>query len=673
MIQPPPPEPVQLEEIVVTGARLPMAAGEAAFAVIQLDPGAVTRPARIDEVLASVPSVGLFRRTGSLGANPTTQGVSLRAIAPSGAGRALVTLDGVPLNDPFGGWVIWSQTPPEAVDSLDVVRGAGAGPWGAGALTGVIALRERDREGVLDLSAGQDGGARAAVWIGHDFGPLFLSASGLHDRSDGYVPVRGSAAGAADRPLALDARSGSLRADFRFGGRGMVSLRGGAWREDRGSGLDGAESAASGSVVSLTAVQSPEGDVFGWRLQAWRRESDLFNTSVAVAPGRATTTPASSQDETPAVGHGINAALRRTIGLRGGRLQWELGLDWRSFEGETRERFRYMAGAFTRSRIAGGEQTVAGAYGEASWTSGPWLVAGGLRLDRWESRDGRRRETDLATALPTLDERAPDRSGEVFTGRLGLRRGLGEGLAVRVAAYAGFRPPTLNELHRPFRVGNDLTEANATLEPERLTGVEAGLAGEAGFWTWGVTAFWNQVDDAVVNVTIGEGPGTFPRAGFVPAGGVLRQRMNAGAIEAVGLEAEANRRFGPVAVTLAASVTDAEMDGGDRVPQLTGLRPAQAAPWSAVAELDWAATDRLRLAARLRWEGRRFDDDLNRRVLEAGGVLDLRGEWAANDRVVLWAAADNVLDAEVEVSETADGVSGYGSPRTVRLGLRLAF
>ena len=60
------------------------------------------------------------------------------------AGRTLVTLDGVPLNDPFGGWVIWSQAPTESLSGLDIVRGAGAGPWGAGALTGVIHLRERD-------------------------------------------------------------------------------------------------------------------------------------------------------------------------------------------------------------------------------------------------------------------------------------------------------------------------------------------------------------------------------------------------------------------------------------------------------------------------------------------------------------------------------------------------
>ena len=79
-----------------------------------------------------MPGFSLFRRTSSLGANPTTQGVSLRGIAGSGASRALVTLDGVPQNDPFGGWVIWTGLPSEAVSSATVVRGAGSGPYGAG-------------------------------------------------------------------------------------------------------------------------------------------------------------------------------------------------------------------------------------------------------------------------------------------------------------------------------------------------------------------------------------------------------------------------------------------------------------------------------------------------------------------------------------------------------------
>ena len=670
--------PVALPEVVVTVARLPPAAGDAAFSVVRLDEQVLDRATRLDEALATVPAVSLFRRTSSLGANPTTQGISLRAIAPSGAGRTLVTLDGEPLNDPFGGWVIWSQVAPESLESLDIVRGAGAGPYGAGALTGVIALRERDDEGgVLDASAGEYGGRRLAAATTLVHGRVALTGSAMHERSDGYVPVRGPAAGAADSPLDLETLGAALRADIGIGPATAVSLRASAYEEDRGSGLVGARSSASGQGYSATVARSPERNRLGWRAQIWRRESDFANSSAAVAPGRTGTTPANEQYATPATGWGGNLALRRAASeMGGGRLEWEVGADARFSEGETQERFRYMGGQFTRDRFAGGETSVVGAYAEGSWSGGPWLVAGGLRLDHWENAGGRRLEVDRATGLPTLDETYPDRSGEVVSARLAVRRDLGAGLAVRAAAYSSFRPATLNELHRPFRVGNDLTEANSTLAPETLRGVEAGLTWRGERTTLGATAFLNRIDDAIVNVTIGVGPGVIaalPRAGFVPAGGVLRQRQNAGVIEAVGLELTAEHRFEHVTLVGAVSLTDAEVDGGSAAPQLTGLRPAQAPVTSATAGVDWRATDRLTLGVHGRYESRRFDDDLNSRVLDAALTLDARADWQARAGVVLYVAADNVFDADVEVSETGDGVEGFGPPRTLRAGVSFSW
>ncbi|WP_428156097.1 TonB-dependent receptor [Brevundimonas sp.] len=678
MIQDAPPPvvaPVALPEIVVTAARLPPAAADAAFSVVRIDQAVLSRSSRLDEALRSVPAVSLFRRTTSAAANPTTQGISLRAIAPSGAGRTLVLLDGVPLNDPFGGWVIWSQATPESLESLDVIRGAGSGPYGAGALTGTITLRERGEGGVLDVSTAERGGLRAAGSASTRLGPLAVTLSGLREVSDGYVPVRGSAAGAADTPLDLDSRSAALRVDTALG-QANLSVRAATWEEDRGSGLAGTRANASGHSLSATAAQAPTANGYGWRLQAWRIDSNLANSSASVSADRATTTPANDQYKTPATGWGLNAALRRRMAeFAGGRLEWEVGADARFNDGETNELFSNPTGAgFARGRRAGGETAVAGAYIDASWTAAEWLVAGGLRVDRWENTGGFRNEYTLATGAVLLDENDPDRSGEVVSARLAVRRDLGGGYAARAAAYSGFRPATLNELHRPFRVGNDITEANAAPTPETLKGIETGLAFDRDGVRWGATVFWNQIEDAIVNVTIGTGPATFPRAGFVPAGGVLRQRQNAGTIDAWGVELTgAVDLSSALSLNAAASWTDAEIDGGSAAAQLTGLRPAQAPEWSATAGLDWRATDRLTLALAARYESSRFDDDLNSRVLDAAVTLDARGEWALNPRTTLWLATDNLFDTDVEVSETGTGVAGYGPPRTVSAGFRLRY
>ena len=90
--------------------------------------------------------------------------------------------------------------------------------------------------------------------------------------------------------------------------------------------------------------------------------------------------------------------------------------------------------------------------------------------------DGQRRETDLATGATTLAETFADHSGWVANGSVNASQKIwSDLLRVRASAYTGFRVPTLNELYRPFRVGNDITEANASLRPERLYGGESGL------------------------------------------------------------------------------------------------------------------------------------------------------------------------------------------------------
>ena len=665
----------QVADVVVTAARLPPAASQAAFSVVRLDAETLSKSSRVDEALRTVPAASLFRRTSSLSANPTTQGLSLRAIAPSGAGRTLVTLDGVPLNDPFGGWVIWAQTTPESLSGMDVVRGAGSGPYGAGALTGTVLLRERDADsGILDMSVAERGGLRASGAASVSHGRTALTLSGLHETTDGYVPVRGDMAGAADVPLDLTAQALSGRLDVAVSEHINLSVRASTWEEDRGSGLGDNRANTSGHSVSATMAKQARYGQTGWRLQAWQTHSNLYNTSGAVAPDRTSVTPANAQYRTPAEGWGLNAAIRRENALAGGLLEWEIGADARFMKGETQEYFRFMGGTFTRDRNAGGKASVAGLYADASWIDGPWLVAGGLRLDKWQNKNGFRIESDLQSGQVLLNESETKRSDEKLSARMAVRRALTDDWSIRGAVYSAFRPATLNELHRPFRVGNDLTEANADLVPETLKGIEAGLDFDRRNLSFGANLFWNRIDDAIVNVTLAQGPGTFPRAGFVPAGGVLRQRQNAGTIDATGVEL--NLRWQALdGLTLKGGTawTNAKMDGGASAAQLTGLRPAQAPKWSTVLGADWQAMADLKLSLDARYESKRFDDDLNIRTLKAAWTIDSRAEWVFNEHATLWLAGENLLDEKIETSMTATGIAGYTQPRTVRAGVRLSY
>lgn len=648
------------QDIVVVAPRLPEAPSEAAYSAYEIDPIVIATASRLDGALQSAPGVSTFRRNDSAAANPTIQGLSIRASAPSGAGRALVTLDGQPLNDPFGGWVIWGAAPPETIEGATVLRGAGAGPYGAGALTGAVQLDEqRGESAMFSLEGGERGHVRAAATgeARGDAWSLMLAAN--VQRDDGWIPVR-VGRGAADAPLWSDLAAGVARLEWRDGEH-VFSARLGGYSESRGAGLVGAESNSDGASLSVT-LAAPAGDV-AWRVQAWAITSDLYNTSVATAPDRSATTPANEQYATPAFGWGGNAALRWT----GDAYGLEAGADLRTADGETRERFSFSGGAFTRSRIAGGRSLTAGSYVEGWRSAGDWLFTGGARADVYRAWDGARVERMLATGAPLLVVAADDTQTVAPTARAGMRREFGS-FHLRAAAYAGFRPPTLNELHRPFRVGNDVTEANAALAPEKIAGLDLGLGGDHGAWSWEVGVFATRLEDAIVNVTLGAGPGVFPPGVFVPVGGAYRQRQNAGAIDALGLEAEARGDLGErLSWRAALNYTDAEFRSGP----LAALRPAQAPELSVSAGLNWRATETTTFSAALIYESARFEDDQNTRELGAATLLDLRAEQRLLEGVSAYAALDNALDTAIETAETADGIESLGPPQAFRLGIIL--
>lgn len=646
--------PPPTSEIVITAPRLPAPARDDAYSLERIDIAAAANAPRLDEALSASPSASLFRRSSSLVANASIQGASLRAIAPSGAGRALVTLEGAPINDPFGGWVIWSAIPAQTIAALDIVRGAGAGPYGAGALTGVINLREADAAHGADLSFGERGYARAAAaWSGAGF---TLAAS--HETFDGDIPVR-AGRGAADIAADFESYAGSARWLGALGD-GRASLRLGLYDETRGAGIVGAQSRARGA--HLSAAYAANGDASGWRVQGWAAHTDFANSSVAIAPDRMSATPAADQYETPALGLGGAIAYR----ARRDSLEWELGADARYAEGESREHFRNLGAGFTRGRIAGGSTALIGAYGEASYEAGDWLLAGGVRADYAAAFNARRSEYDLADGAPTLLEAPEDADEIVPSARIGLRRAFGA-IDLRAAAYGGFRPPSLNELHRPFRVGNDVTEANAALKSERLFGAEIGAGGA----NWSATLFYNRLDDSIGNVTLGLGPGNFPRVGFVPAGGVYRQRQNLGRIEAWGVEGAATWRFDAVDLRAAIAATEAEVTRAPATPQLEGLRPAQAPALTATFGAIWRISSHWDLALDGRWESARWEDDLNTRRLSAGLSADARLAWRVSDRAALTLAVENVFNQAIEVGESAAGVESFAPARIVSIGFSL--
>ena len=664
-----------VETIVVT-ARPPDPVGNSAFSVVKVDAATLHALDQIDRALEQIPGLSTFRRDSCLSANPTTQGVSLRSIAPSGASRTLVTLDGVPQNDPFGGWVLWCSLPPEDIQGAEVVRGAGAGPYGAAALTGTIALDEAGGEGLYaaEGSAGGIGYKRVAASGGANVGPLQLFGSGAQMATSGWISVAPSQRGAADDDVSLDARNASLKIGAAPGDGIEVSARASIYDESRHSGRVGERSEASGVTGSVTVQRPEDQGELGWRLQGWLRDTDFANGSVSIAPFRVSTTPANDEYATPTLGWGVNGELRGRLAS----LDWATGLDLREASGETREHFAFTAGHFTMNRVAGGRTFVGGLYVEAADRFDGWLLTLGMRADDWASTGGHLRQNLISTGAVTLDQHFGTRKGTVLTARGGVRKDF-DAFYIRAAGYEGFRPPTLNELYRPFRLGNNFTLANAALSPETLYGAEIGVGGAVDAITWDATIFWNKLHDAVTNVTIAQGPGMFPApAGNIPVGGLLIQRENVGDIDAYGIEADARYPLmSNLGLDAGFDLVDAHVFGGAAAPQLDGKRPAQAPRWTVTAGVDAQPIDDISLYAILRFESDRFVDDQNKMKLPNAAEIDAKVAWSFAPSWALFVAADNLLNARIATTESAGSstsltalVPNYDFPRILRAGIQ---
>ncbi len=668
--------PPLAETIVVTAARGAQELGEVTASVSVLSGEEVRTSASLalDDTMRRLPGFSLFRRNSSIVAHPTSQGVSLRGIGPSGVSRTLVLLDGLPLNDPFGGWIYWGRVGRESLDRIEVVRGGGSSLWGNSALGGVIHLvtsSPGDSGPSLRLSAlaGDRGVVSGDAWFGQGFdrGALTLSARSFD--SDGYPVLRQDQRGPIDVAAFSEQTSVGGRLALSPGDSVQISLGGDRLSEDRGNGTP-----LTGNDTDLTSFRLSADVVTGrgdtWTLRGFTHEQEFASTFSAQAADRSSERPALDQFLVDSESAGFGAQWE---GEAGGGL-WVAGAEWRRVDGATNEDFFFSGGRFNRRRAAGGDQDVTGAYVQRRADFGDRLTLElGARIDRWQTGSGSRLETNRADDSIRRSDVFEDRSETAASPRIGFRYTLARDWSLRGSVYGAFRAPTVNELYRPFRVGNDITEANEALEPERLSGLEFGAVRYEGGSRLSLGAFLNRVEDPIANVTLASisGGRFFAPCGFVPGGGSCRQRRNLDRTRIRGLEAELRQRLGADwRLDLSWLYSRAEVDSATEFPELEGRRLAQAPEHSASLGLEYLNPDIVQARLGLRFVGAQYEDDLNTRPLSSFAVVDLSAARAISRRWQVFAGIENLLDEEIQIGLSGAGLVAVGPPRMVHAGVR---
>ena len=645
-----------LQEIVVMGAGslLPPAGdgAQASTLLYDLDSGLGTR---VENRLRDEAGIVQFRRSDGRSAHPTSQGVTLRGLGGNASSRALVTLDGVPQADPFGGWVAWSAYDAVRLGGIVVTRGGGSGADGPGALAGTIGLHSEMTDGAeASLGYGSRDSWDASASVGGAIGSGQVAIDGRYSRGDGFIPVAKGQRGSADRAAPYEQGGLGLRLRFDAGDSSRIeaSLRGFADRRDRG--VDFTRSKVDGVDASLRFIRDPAGGA-QWLALAYVQLRDFETGFASVAADRSSAAPVLFQ-RVPATGLGARVEYRPAIG---GANPLRLGADWRRTTGRTEEDFFFAAGVPQRHRSAGGHSDTVGAFAE--WTSGRrddgflWALSG--RVDRWWLSGGYRRERNIGGA-PISDARFADRQGWEASGRAGVRWSRDD-VALRAAAYRGWRLPTLNELYRPFRVGAEVTTANEMLKPERLWGGEVGIDWASGDTSLSATLFANRLTDAIANVTLAPN---------------LNQRQNLDAIDSKGVEVSAEQGIGPLMLRATYAYTDADVDASSgAAAALDGRRPAQIAKHGGSVSLRSNASGPLGGFATLRYIGAQNEDDLGLLRLDDALTLDAGLSLRFANGISVEARGENLFDELVPAAISSSGIVERATPRTLWIGARLSF
>ncbi|HUH63611.1 MAG TPA: TonB-dependent receptor [Terracidiphilus sp.] len=655
---------VSTQEVTVAAWRAPLSELDSPVTTRLLTSESLrtTAAVTLDGELRQLPGVETFRRSSSLVANPSSQGMSLRALGSTSASRTLVTEDDVPLNDPFGGWIHWEEQPELAIHSIELVRGGASDLYGSSAIGGVVNVAlDRPTSSIAELrtSYGGEGTYDDSLLLQMKHGPWGVMATGGTLGTDGYIQEAEWQRGPVDIASNVHSQNGLLLAEH---DRGPLRLfvRGSGFNEAR---QNGTPYQTNGTRLWRYALggdwQGPRAAALAVRVYGTAEHYRQTFSSISNLPSFGDPNCSYRCGETPSKfsltpDNELGAVAHWSQPLGAGLLLL-FGADTHDVRVWDREQ-TFSTGALTNLHD---HQRDSAPYIEAMWVRGGWTLVGSAREDWFQNYDGRQLSFNGATWVPSTTQPV-QWDQRVFDPRIGLTRRLGGHWALNATGFRAFRAPTPNELYRSTQVGSQLTVPSSNLLSERATGWETGVASE---WRWGTVRasyFFTEVNRPITAVTID--PTSSP---------ILLKRENLGQIESRGVALDyeiSPRRW--MAIDGGYQYAHATVTDAGPTPYLGNWIP-EVARNMATGNLRIFRKDLGTLSLQGRLSGRQFDDAANQSMLHGYFRLDAYGSHDFGKWLQVFAAGENLFDRDIEVAKTP--TTTLAGPRVARVGVTVRF
>ncbi len=567
----------------------------------------------LDDRLRVLPGFSLFRRSSSLVANPTTQGVSLRGIGSTGASRTLVLWDGIPINDPFGGWVYWTRVAPDQLERVEVTRSAATSLFGDLAMGGSVGLFSREtRPSRYDFSyeGGSNNTHELEASASQGWRDFAASAQVRAFSTDGYFIVPGNLRGAADQLANVRFVAGAARFDY-LEATQRLFFKLDILAEDRGNGTVAQRNSTSLGTLAAHYEREFAHDVISVLAYHTREE---FRASFSAVAADRNTERLTSLQTVPSETEGAAAYWRRS------ERNWHLlaGADVQRVEGySTDQSFP------TGRKVGGGTLLEHGVFGQFDVRLGPAQFFAGAR----HTFTGLDRTFFSPSAGLTIEQRW---------------------IRARASINRSFRSPTLNELYRDFRQGNALTQANPLLRQETLFGAEAGVDFVGESHRASITVFRNSLKDLISNVTLS-----------TTGNSILRQRQNAADALSRGVEFQVRQNWKQLQGEASYLFVDSALVTGPLLPQVPKHQG------SGQVTYQWKRTF---ASAGVRGYSLQFDDDRNQFRLPGFATAQLVVRQGLLNHVSASLSFENLLDRTYLVAFSP--TPNIGPPRLWRAGIR---
>lgn len=599
----PTPGPIR-EEVTVTAARVETKAGETPLSVSVISRSKIESSAApaLDDVLRQTAGFSIFRRSSSRNANPTTQGVSLRGVGASGASRTGVFLDGVPLNDPFGGWVQWGRVPAASVEAVEIIRGGASSLYGDSSLSGAINISPRKTyerfNAYADIFGGTQRTASGSGFFGSKLEKWLFGLDVARFQTRGYQPVEETARGPVDVFAGVRNTAFSGRIERSFLKNSSIFFRPSYFGEVRTNG--------TGLQTNRTHIRqiAAGGDL--------RSDRANFNLRFRIFGGDQVYDQVFSVVNAARTAETLNRVQRVPADIAGFSIQGSAvyrehtflaGVEARRVRGASDE-IGFANNVSTTAVGSDGRQMTSGLFFQDLVRIGErTILAGSLRYESWKNTRAFNLTRTLSTNAATLIAFA-NRGENAFSPQFSVLFRVSEKLSLFAGASRSFRSPTLNELYRAFRVGNVLTTANENLQAERSNNAEAGVGYNERRFSIRGNVFFASIDGAIANVTLTTTPTL-----------ITRQRQNAGKTRSAGVEVEANASVGRVSFTGSYQFADSTVTEFASNVSIVGLRIPQVPRHQASVQASFTAGN-WNFSAQTRASGDQFDDDLNQFRLE---------------------------------------------------------